>query len=270
MQNRVGGAAEGHVDSDGVFHALPGDDVERTDVLAQELHDTHAGVLGQTQAGGVDGRNGAVAGQGHADGLGKAVHGVGREHAGAGTAAGAGALFHLLEFFGVESAGLVAAHSLEHGDKVSVLSVRRVAGKHGAAGDEDGGQVQAHHGHEHAGDGFVAVGDEDEAVERVGAGHDFAAVGDVVPGGQGEAHAFMVHGDTVAHGDGGKFKRSAAGHADAGLDRFGDLIEVHVAGNHLAGGVDDADDGAVDFFLCQAERVEQRPVGGFFEPLFHE
>ena len=80
----------------------------------------------------------------------------------------------------------------------------------------------------------------------------------------------MVHGDTVAHGDGGKFERSAAGHADAGLDRFGDLIEVHVAGNHLAGGVDDADDGAVDFFLCQAERVEQRPVGGFFEPLFHE
>ena len=80
----------------------------------------------------------------------------------------------------------------------------------------------------------------------------------------------MVHGDSVAHGDGGKFERCAAGHADAGLDRFGDLIEVHVAGNHLAGGVDDADDGAVDFFLCQAERVEQRPVGGFFEPLFHE
>ena len=270
VEHGVGGAAEGHVDGDGVLHALAGHDVERADVVLQEIHDAHAGVLGQADAGCVDGGDGAVAGQGDAYGLGEAVHGVGGEHAGAGAAAGTGLLLHDVELFLGELAGLEAANGLEHGNEVCVLAAGRVAGKHGAAGDEDRGQVQAHHGHEHAGHALVAVGDEDETVEGMGPGHDLAAVGDVVPGGQGEAHALVVHGYAVAYGDGGKFDGRAAGHADAGLDGLGYPVEMHVAGHDFVGGVHNADEGAGDLLLGQAEGVEQGSVRGLFQALLHQ
>ena len=50
------------------------------------------------------------------------------------------------------------------------------------------------------------LGDEDQGVEGMGAGHDLDGVGDELARGQGEAHAFVVHGDAVAHGDGGEFQ----------------------------------------------------------------
>ena len=44
----------------------------------------------------------------------------------------------------------------------------KMPGQHRAAADEDGGQVQPHRGHQHAGDNLIAVGDEDQGVEGVG------------------------------------------------------------------------------------------------------
>ena len=97
VQDGVGRAAHGHVEHEGVVERLEGDDVERLEVLLDQLHDLPAGGLVQVLPLRVDGQNRAVAGQGHADGLAQAVHRVGGEHAGAGAAGGAAVAFELVE-----------------------------------------------------------------------------------------------------------------------------------------------------------------------------
>ena len=94
-------------------------------------------MLGQPQAGGPHGGDGAVAPQPHADGLGEAVHGVGGVHAGAGAAGGAGVVFILLQAGLVQLAGVVGAHRLEHVAQAGAAAVIHSARHHGAAGDED-------------------------------------------------------------------------------------------------------------------------------------
>ena len=47
----------------------------------------------------------------------------------------------------------------EHGVEVDRLALRTAAGEHRPAGDDDGGEVEARGGHEHAGDDLVAVRD---------------------------------------------------------------------------------------------------------------
>jgi hypothetical protein len=83
VQHRVGRAAERHVHGERVEKGFFTEDIERADVFVEKLHDLLAGGLGKPCARGVDGGDGTVAGQRDADGLAQAVHGVGREHAGA-------------------------------------------------------------------------------------------------------------------------------------------------------------------------------------------
>ncbi len=94
-------------------------------------------MLGQAQAGRIGSGYGAVARQGNTDGLGKAVHGVGRKHAGTGAAARTGTLLHLLQFLCRGFACLEAADSLENSNEVGCLVGTDMAGQHGAARDED-------------------------------------------------------------------------------------------------------------------------------------
>ena len=162
-----------------------------------------------------------------------------------------------------------AAHALEQGDEVALLAGGQGTGQHGAAGDQHRGDVQAHHGHEHAGHALVAVGDEDQGVEGMGAGHDLDGVGDELARRQGEAHAFVVHGDAVAHGDGGEFQGGAAGHAHTGLDGLGQLAQVQVAGHHFTGGVDHAHQRTFHFLAGQAQGIKQGTVRGLFQAGFH-
>ena len=63
VQHRVRGTAEGHIALHGVMDGGLGDDVLDADALLQKLHDLHAGMLGKTQALGVHGGDGAVAGK---------------------------------------------------------------------------------------------------------------------------------------------------------------------------------------------------------------
>jgi len=90
MKDGIGGTAQGHVHGQSIFKGLLGQDLVRCDILLQKLHDFHPGFLGQPDSFGHGFRDGAVAGKGHADGFGQAVHGIGREHAGAGPAGGTG------------------------------------------------------------------------------------------------------------------------------------------------------------------------------------
>ena len=269
MQHRIGGAAQGHVHGHGIGHGFGGDDVQRADIVLEQIHDPHARGFGQAHARRAHRRDGAVAGQGHADGFGQAVHGVGREHARAGPAAGTGPLGHALQLVLAQSAAAHPAHGLEDRDQVAARVRPEIAGQHGPAGNQHRGQVQAHHGHEHAGHAFVAVGDEDQGIKGVAPGHDFNGIRDEFARRQGKTHALVVHGDAVAHGNGRKLQGRAAGQAHTGLDGRGQGIQMHVAGHHLAGGVDHAHQGAFHFLPGQPQGVEQGTVRGFFQPALH-
>ena len=268
MQHRVGGAAQGHVDRFGVAEGGFGHDVAGADVLFDQLHDLHAGVLGQAQAGGIDRRDRAVARQGHADGLAQAVHGVRGVHAGAGPAGGAGVLFIVEHALFIQRAGFVRADGLEHVAQAGAPSVLQVAGQHRPAGNEDGGDIEPRRGHQQAGHVLVAVGDHDQAVELVGDGHGLGGIRDQVAGDQGIFHADMAHGDAVAHGDGREHDGRAAGRPDAGLDRVGDLVDVHVARDDFVERADHPDQRAGSLFLGIAQGVQKAPVGRAFHADF--
>ena len=220
VEHRIGGAAQGHVHRQGVSEGLFGQNLVRGDLLLQQLYDLHAGLFGQAQALGHDRRDGAVAGQAQADGFGQTVHGVGREHTGAGAAGGAGRVFDQAQFLLVHLTRANGPDRFKDGDQIDLaIRVQRMsAGQHGPPADENSRQVQTGGGHEHAGDDLIAVGDHDHGVKGVGGGHDFHGIGDQLAAAQGIFHADVIHGDAVADADGGKFHRRAAGHVDAGLD----------------------------------------------------
>ena len=268
VQGAVGGAAQGHVHGDGVAEGVQGHDVPGPDVPADQVHDGGAGVLGQLDPGGVGGGDGAVAGQGQAQGLAEAVHGVGGEHAGAGAAGGAAGFLPGPELVGVDEPGLVGPHSLEHLGEAGLLPVD-AARQHGPAGADHGGDVQPQGGHHHAGDDLVAVGQQHEAVEAVGGGQGLHGVGDEFPGGQGVVHPPVAHDDAVADADGGDLHRGAAGGVDAGLHGLRQLVKVRVAGNDLALGADHADEGTVQLLLGESGGEEEGAVGGPVHPLGH-
>ncbi len=186
-------------------------------------------------------------------------------NAGAGAAGGTGTVLILLHPGFVQLAGVVAAHRLKHVAEAGAPAVVQGAGQHGAAGDKDGGHVHPGGRHEQAGDVLIAIGDHHQAVELVGQGHSLGGVGDQVPGDQGVLHAHVAHGDAVAHGDGGELHRSASGGPDAGLDRLGNLVQVHVAGDNLVVGADHPDHRPLQLLLGVAQGVEQRAVrrGGY-------
>ena len=77
----------------------------------------------------------------------------------------------------------------------------------------------------------------------------------------------MAHGDAVAHADGGNENGSAAGHAHAGLDGLGYLVQMGVARNDFTVGADDADKRTIQFFLGVAHGIEKTAVGRTFHAL---
>ena len=269
VEHGVGGAAQGHVHRHGVDEGLQGGDVPGQDLAVHHVHDLEAGFLGQADAGGVHRRDGAVAGQGQPQGFAQAVHGVGGEHAGAGAAAGAGAFSQFLELIFADLAGLDRAHAFKDRDQVHLLALE-AAGQHGAAGDQDGRDVEAQGRHEHARDDLVAVGHQDQAVHRMGRGHDFDGVGDDLPGGQGIFHALMMHGQAVADADDPELQGGAAGQAHPGLGGLGDLVQVDVAGNEFVEGIGHPDDGLVNLPVGEAHGLEERAVRVLLQTQFHQ
>ena len=200
----------------------------------------------------MDGRDGAVARQGHADGLGQAVHGIGRVHARAGTAGGTGVLLQLVKLLVVDRAGGMAAHRLKHlGQAHPHTPV--LAGQHRPAADKNGRQVHPAGGQQHAGHNFVTVGDEHHRVHRMGGEHHLDGIGDQFARAQRVFHAGMVHGQAVAHADSVKGKRDAAGVADAVLHRTGDGVQVDV--NKAIFRADHRHKGAFLFVFGDAQRV---------------
>ena len=192
VQDGVGGATHGNVQRHGVVKSLGSGDGARQHGLVvavvialDELDDGGAGLLVQRLAGGVGREHRTIARQGQANCFGQAVHGVGGEHARAGTAGGAGVLFNEVDVFigdgFVNSIGN-RVHQVQGAHRA--VGQCHAAGFHGTAGDEDHGDVQAQRGHEHARGDLVAVGDADQGVGAVCVDHVLNGVGDQVAGRQ--------------------------------------------------------------------------------------
>ena len=269
VQDGVGGAAHGHVQAHGVLEGFLGGDGTRQDgvvlivvVGAAHVDDARAGLGEELLAFDLGGQGGAVTGQGQADGLVEAVHGVRGEHAGAGAAGGARVGFDAGQL--VVADGVVDGHDHRVDEVEAVFddAVDGGAGFHGAAGDEDCGDVQAHGGQEHAGGDLVAVGDAHEGVGAVRVDHGFDAVGDEVAAGQGVEHAVVAHGDAVVDGNRVEFLGDATGCFDGSGDEVAHVLQVHVAGDELGEGVGDGDDRLAEVAVRHAGGAPQGACSG--------
>ena len=205
----------------------------------------------------------AVTGQGQTQRLGQAVHGVGSEHARAGTAGGAsrsldlGHLFVGVVLVGRDDHGVHQVQLLELDDVGRGVGQLGLARFHGAARDKDHRNVQAHGGHQHAGGDLVAVGDAHQRVGAVGIDHVFDRVGDQVAAGQRIQHAVVAHGNAVVHRDGVEFLGHTARRLDLVRDQLTHVLQVYVAGHELGEGVGNGDDGLVKVAIFHASGTPQ-------------
>ncbi len=93
------------------------------------------------------------------------------------------------------------------------------------------------------------------------AGHGaFHRVGDDLATHERVVHALVVHGDAVAHPDGGNLEGHAAGHIDAGLHGLADLVKVGVPGDDVVARIDDGDEGALHLLVGDTVGLQQAPM----------
>ena len=194
MQQRVGGAGNGAVDHDEVLEGLLGHDVAGAQVVLGEPHGLTAGLAGKlTQVGAGGGQQGR-AGEHKAQGLGGNLHGRRGAHKGAGAAAGACVVLGKLKFLARDLAALVAGRN-----RTELLQGQQVgACIHDTAGNDDGGDVDAAHGHEVRRQALIAASNKDAGVERGGLGMNLDHVGDHVATGQRVVDAVVALGLAVA------------------------------------------------------------------------
>ena len=194
VQQGVGGTRDGAVDHDEVLEGLLGHDVARAQVVFGEPHGLTAGLAGKlAQVGASCGQQGGT-GEHKAQGFGGNLHGRGGAHKGAGAAAGACVVLGKLKLLAGNLAALIAGRNgaeLLQGQQIGACI-------HDTAGNDDGGDVDAAHGHEVRRQAFIAAGDKDAGVERGGLGMDLDHVGDHVAAGQRVVNAVVALGLAVA------------------------------------------------------------------------
>lgn len=130
------------------------------------------------------------------------------------------------QFFLRNLAFLQSPHTFDDESGVGFAAVYPGTPHHGAAVDQNGGQIQSGCRHGHAGDDFIAGSLQRQSVVLVCLHHQFDTMGDDVAGGQDIAHAFMALGNAVAGPDDPEFHRCAAGRTDTFTDRRGHLALV--------------------------------------------
>ena len=127
---------------------------------------------------------------------------------------------------------------------------------HVAAGDEDRRNVKARGCHEVSGDDGVAGGEHDHAVEHVGFDDEFDFIGDAVAAGEFDvARVFENH--AVADSGRHHLERESAGFADALFDALGEVAEMDMSGVVFVPGVDNGDDGTVEFLFGVSESADE-------------
>ncbi len=94
-------------------------------------------------------------------------------------------------------------------------------------------------------------------------------VGDDLAARERVVHAVVVHRDAVADADRGELERRPAGHADARLDRVGDVAQAQMARDDLVRRVHDRDERPRDLLVGEAVGLEQAAVRSLGRPRLH-
>ena len=258
MHDSVGGAAHSEAGFDGVADRAVGDDLAGGDILLHQLHDLHAGLLRLHHPNGRGGGGCTAVRQSHAHGLSQRAHGVGGAQIGAGTAAGAGRIFQGDVLLLGDLTGGEHTVSLGAGGLVGLTAIELHAALHGAAGQENAGNIQTGGSHQHTGNDLVAASQQHQAVKQIDLGHGLDGVSDQLTGGHDEVHTVMSLAHAVAAADHAELNGGAASPVDAVLHPLSDLTQVVVAGNTFAPRVGDADDGPLQIIGGKAHGL----VGG--------
>ena len=275
MKNGVGGTPQRHIHGQRVEKRLFGHDGFCRYLVFYEFEDFSSRLFCQTDPGGHDRWYGAVSGKPHPDRFGQTIHGIGRKHARARPARGAGGIFVFCELIFGHRSGTYRANAFKHRYEVYLFGVRAAAigvssGEHGTAADKDGGQIQPRGGHQHSGDDLIAVRDHNQGIEGMADGHDFDGIGNKLAACERVFHPRVVHGDTVTDADGRKFHGCAAGHVDTRLYGVCDFIQVDMTGYDAVYRIGDTDDRLFDFRVRIPHGFEQAAVGRSFDSLFDD
>ena len=244
-------------------------DVTRLDILFYEIHDGHPRLFCKPSAGGGNGGNGPVPRESQSEGLGDAVHGVRRKHAGTGTAPRTGAILQFAKPLPGQRPRLDPSYALEHIDQVDGITVMD-SRHHGPSAYHHGGNIETQRRHKHARHYLVAVRHKHKTVEGMGRGHDFDGIGDQLPAGQGIFHAGVAHGDAVTDADRGKCHRRSACHSDSRLHILRNSVEMYMAGNNFVGRIYYPDYRPGQLFVGIAHGLEERSVRRSLKTLFHK
>ena len=268
VKNGIGRATESSHDGDRVLEGFLRHDVSRTDVFVDEIHHGGSGVEAVHHLFIADGCLGGAVGKAHPECFDRTGHGVGGVHAPARSWSGNRGFGHAIEFLVVDFAGAVFSHGFENGNDVDVFSLE-AAGLDRTPIDKNAGTVHPGDRHHAPGHVLVAAPDRDDAVHALASDYGLDGVGDHFPAHKGVFHPFRSHGDPVGNGDRvelDSFSPSRIG----SLDRLlGETIDVHVAGRDHAPGRGDPDDGFLEVFVREADRVQHRPAGGTVRPVEH-
>ena len=268
MQGHVGRAAHAQTHPHGQLQHLLGHDVPGADILLHQTYDGFAAEFGYPVFLAADGVGAGAARKGEAQGLRHHRHGVGRAHHGAGAGGGGHEPLHVLIFLAGElSTGELTGHLLELVGGVGAALVD--GGHHGAAGDNDRGQVDPQGRHQHGGHDLVTAADEHQTVQLVAGGVHVDGVGDDLPAGQHAAHTHVALGEAVADGDGVDLEGDAPRLQNAVPHQLAQPVQMDVAGVHLVIGVDDADEGLGQVLIVQPHAPQMGPGACHTQTVYH-
>ena len=238
VDHGIGRAADGGVDLDGVLECFARQHFRQAQVFMHHFNDADARHVRQHVAARIDGRDGRVVRQGRTQRFGHAGHRRGRTHGVAGACRARHARFGRHELVQGDRTGLHLLVQLPHGRAGTDVLAVQLAIEHGAAADDDGGNVDAGRAHQQGRRRLVAADQQHDGVHRIAADR-----------------FFHVHRRQVARQHGrraqvrfavrehGEFHRETTGFQDAALDVFGQLAEMRIARGQLGPGIADANDG---------------------------
>ncbi|GFI29358.1 hypothetical protein IMSAGC013_00744 [Lachnospiraceae bacterium] len=230
VKHAVGGASQGHIHCQRIQNGFFCHNVSGTDILSIHFHHSHAGMFCQTETVRINGRNGSVSLQSHAQGFCQAVHGIGGIHAGAGTAGGTCLLLKFTYVLFCHSSCRIRAHCLKHGRKTGLFPFH-TACQHGPAGYEHRRHIDSCRRHQKPRHILITIRHHHQSVKLMSQRHTFRGIRNQITGNQGIFHAGMPHGNSVTNCNGRKYHRNAAGLCYPQLHCIYNFIQIHMPRN---------------------------------------
>ena len=273
MQYGIGAASHRHIDGKGIVDRLFVQNIFDFELFA------HRFVFGDfTDASGrlseqcftlrCESQDRTVAFESDTHRLHQRVHGVGREHTAAASAARTCRTFNLDQFFLIDLSRFILPDRFKCRGQIDRCAVGKVSRTHRSAADKKGRNIDPECSHNHTRRDLVAVGDTDHRVEFVGVHDRFDRIGDDFAAGERVEHSVVPHCDTVIHTDGVELKRYTAALSDLLLDDRGIFVQKKMSGNNFDKGVGDADKRFVEIFIFESRRAKEASVGCSLIPFF--